>query len=252
MIFRNGDTREPLFKEPPGNRRFVDLYLAVRHSEKRLYADEEVLWLPDVDKDNRYRKEWKVRKQSSTRLCNYLRRMERPLRILEVGCGNGWLSHKVAGIKDVQVLGLDINGPELEQAARVFAFQENLQFACRDLGAQAMMKDKFDIVVFAASLQYFSSVASIITTALQVLVKNGEVHIIDTHFYTTTGAEEARLRSEAYFRSIGLEEMKQFYFQHSFPDLHPFRYHVLYDPNSFLHKLINRHPFHWIRIKKES
>jgi ubiquinone/menaquinone biosynthesis C-methylase UbiE len=251
MNFLQYNSNEPLFREPPGNRRFVDLYLAVRHSEKRLYADEEVLWLPDVDKENLYRKEWKMRKQSSQRLCNYLKRKQRPLRILEVGCGNGWLSHKLAGIKNATVLGLDINGPELEQAARVFAFQDNLQFACRDLGAQAMMKERFDIVVFAASLQYFSSVASIISIALQVLEKNGEVHILDTHFYTPSDATAARLRSEAYFRSIGLEEMKQFYFQHSFPDLEPFRYQLLFDPHSFIHKIFNRHPFHWIRIQKE-
>ncbi|HWJ92523.1 MAG TPA: class I SAM-dependent methyltransferase [Flavisolibacter sp.] len=249
MSVSNHDTNKPLFREPAGSRRFVDLYLAVRNSEKRLYGDEEVLWLPDVGKDNRYRKEWRIRKRSAQRFCDYLKQKRRPLRILEVGCGNGWLSHRLAGIKGAQVLGIDINLPELEQAARVFALQENLQFACRDLGAQAMLKEKFDIVVFAASLQYFSSVSSILGTALQVLDKNGEVHIIDTHFYTPAEAIQAGKRSEAYFRSIGVEEMKQFYFQHSFTQIHPFRYEVLYDPHSFIHKIINRHPFHWIRIR---
>ncbi|MEI9943399.1 MAG: hypothetical protein WDN26_04195 [Chitinophagaceae bacterium] len=49
---------------------------------------------------------------------------------------------------------------------------------------QACLKDRqFDIIIFAAAIQYFPSLAGIINTALDLLKEDGEIHIIDSHFY---------------------------------------------------------------------
>ncbi|MBS1530405.1 MAG: hypothetical protein JSU01_08870, partial [Bacteroidetes bacterium] len=92
---------------------FEDLYLAVRRREKRIYSDEQLLNLPDIDPDHIHAAEWKIRKRSGARLVDYLRKKRRSLRILEVGCGNGWLSAKMAGIPGSYVIGLDINQTEI-------------------------------------------------------------------------------------------------------------------------------------------
>src|SRR5271157_59561 len=99
---------------------FEDLYIGVRQQEKRLYTDEQLKNLPDIDSLHIYCNEWKIRKRSGERLIAYLGRKRRNLRILEVGCGNGWLSAKMAAIPKARVTGLDINQVEIAQANRVF------------------------------------------------------------------------------------------------------------------------------------
>ena len=72
---------------------FEQLYIKLRNQEKRIYEDEEVAWLPDVSEDNIHKKEWRIRKASCQKLTHYLSSKKRALKILEVGCGNGWLSY---------------------------------------------------------------------------------------------------------------------------------------------------------------
>src|ERR1700760_1446554 len=130
---------------------FEDLYIAARKQEKRLYTDEQLTRLPDIDPVHPYYPEWKIRKHSSERLVKYLERKRRNLRILEIGCGNGWLSAKLAGISDANVIGLDINQVEINQATRVFK-KSNLQFIYDTFNDNTFEDETFDVIVFAASL----------------------------------------------------------------------------------------------------
>ena len=68
---------------------FEKLYLQLREKEKRIYTDEEVIALPEIAEGHPHYAEWQMRKQSAKRLVTYLQREQRPLKILEVGCGNG-------------------------------------------------------------------------------------------------------------------------------------------------------------------
>ena len=99
---------------------FEDLYLTVRQKEGRFYTDEQVSQLPDIEEIHPYFHEWQMRARSGGRLINYLQKKNKPLSILEIGCGNGWLSAKMAGLNGALVTGLDANKPEIEQARRVF------------------------------------------------------------------------------------------------------------------------------------
>jgi protein-L-isoaspartate O-methyltransferase len=47
---------------------------------------------------HRHYHEWQIRKASSNRLVKYLAKKQKILEILEVGCGNGWLSAKLSVI----------------------------------------------------------------------------------------------------------------------------------------------------------
>lgn len=228
---------------------FERLYIELRSQEKRIYTDEEVAWLPEVDEGHIHRKEWQIRKASCKKLVHYLEHKRRSLKILEVGCGNGWLSYQLSQMRYANVIGLDINLPELQQAERVFAAIPNLNFVYGDLDSLEL--EKFDIVVFAASIQYFQSFSSIIETVLERLNEKGEVHIIDSHFYFETEVQEAEQRSLDYFHNKGFDRMQDFYFHHSLKELEGFNYSILYDPNSTLNKILKRKiPFYWIRIRK--
>ncbi|RPI24589.1 MAG: SAM-dependent methyltransferase, partial [Chloroflexota bacterium] len=99
----------------------ADLYLRVREREGRLYPDEIVRRLPDIPADHPLANEWHLRASSSARLIRYLERLGRPLAVLELGCGNGWLSAQAAHTPEAQIWGLDRYTCELVQAARLFA-----------------------------------------------------------------------------------------------------------------------------------
>ena len=160
---------------------FEEVYIASRSSENRLYQDEQVGQLPFIAPAHVHYHEWEVRRRSSERLINYLKKKKKSLSILEVGCGNGWLSARMAALGNSIVTGTDINSIELNQARRVFAGVTNLHFEAR--GVKDLHPDrKFDIVVFAASIQYFPSLDRIIPDTLSILKPDGEIHILGHSF----------------------------------------------------------------------
>lgn len=228
---------------------FESIYVDLRIDEKRMYTDEEVLWLPDVNEDHLHRNEWKIRKASCEKFTKYLLNKTKPLKILEVGCGNGWLSYHLSQVPNTTVVGLDINLLELQQAERVFGGTANLNFVHGDLNA--LEHQQFDVIVFAASIQYFNSFSNIIGSALEKLNSGGEIHILDSHLYYQTELAQAKKRSREYFYNRGFNKMDDFYFHHTLKDLHEFKFHILHNPNSIINRVLKKsNPFHWICIKK--
>jgi 2-polyprenyl-3-methyl-5-hydroxy-6-metoxy-1,4-benzoquinol methylase len=204
-----------IFTDPGKFSEQEQTYLELREKEGRIYNDEQVRRLPEIPPNHPLAFEWKVRKRSSEKLLKYLDSKNQSLRILEIGCGNGWLSHAMSKIKDADVTGVDINIPELEQAARVFKNQKNLQFGYADI-FETSFENRFDIIVIASAIQYFPSPVKSIDRLLGMINKNGEIHILDSPLYKSEKESgEAHERSAAYFRKQGASSMSQYYFHHS-------------------------------------
>lgn len=228
---------------------FERLYLAVREQEGRVYTDVEVSNLPQVDIMHPHYAEWQIRKRSASRLTNYLGKKKRPLDILEVGCGNGWLAAKMAGIPQVNVTGMDINLVEINQASRVFR-KNNLRFMYDAFIHDPLSSNMFDIIVFAAVLPYFPSVQSTLKAAVNYLKPGGEVHIIDTPFYPQPQVPRASGRCVEYYTNMGFPEMAGHYFHHTLNDLDGFKFCVLAHPGSLFNRLIRKDRFFWITVLK--
>jgi ubiquinone/menaquinone biosynthesis C-methylase UbiE len=232
----------------PGD--FETLYLQLREKEGRVYTDEEVEALPEIAEAHPHYGEWQMRNQSSRKLISYLQKKQQPLKILEVGCGNGWLSGQLATIPESKVIGTDINFTELQQAAKVFSGIPNLHFIYSHIESDVFNERQFDVIVFAASIQYFSSLTEIISKSLKLLKPDGEIHIIDSHFYSLSELSAAKQRSLLYFGAVGFPEMANWYFHHNLDDLEQYNYSMLYDPGSLFNKFLrNKNPFPWILIK---
>ena len=228
---------------------FENLYLQVREKEKRINTDEETAMLPSVSSQHLYFKEWKLRGYSFKKLVQYLKNKNRLLNILEVGCGNGWLSAGLAATVPGTITGIDINSSELEQAKRVFGEKENLKFLQGDIQNQFLPDNFFDIIVFAASVQYFPSLKRIIQTAQQHLHPVGEIHILDSPFYKRSELEGAKDRTRKHYSSLGFSEMSSYYFHHCIDELKNFKYEILYNPDSLFNKFRRiKNPFYMIKI----
>jgi ubiquinone/menaquinone biosynthesis C-methylase UbiE len=232
----------------PGiNPDFEDLYIDVRRLEKRVYSDCELMFLPDIDPSHIHYKEWQTRKHSSQRLINYLSKKDKRLNILEVGCGNGWLSSKLSAIKNTEVIGLDINHIEIRQAQRVFK-KDNLEFVCDGFSPELFDGIKFDVILFAASIQYFPSVKNILQNTFKCLTANGEIHIMDTPFYDPDDINSAMIRAKEYFTMLDCPEMAAYYFYHSLSMLKPFNYRILANPGGIINRISKKDAFYWISV----
>lgn len=231
---------------------FTRLYVLLRAKEDRLYADEQVRLLPGIAREHPHYREWRCRGRSAARLVNHFSRLQRPLHILEAGCGNGWLSHRLSAIPRASVTGFDINAEELAQAARVFGNIPHLRF----VGGNPLEEQPqrlYDAIVFAASIQYFASLENTMRMAMRHLKTTGSIHITDTHFYKPHEIMAAKQRSASHFRSLGFPGMNDHYFHHTIQSLQPFNYRLLYDPSALWNRLRKASdPFPWICIQNEA
>lgn len=241
-----------LSSQIPGNENeFEKIYSSLREKEGRILNEEEVAKLPIVPTAHPLYKEWKIRKRSSRKLLHHIRKSRQLSNILEVGCGNGWLTALLATVAGGEVWGIDVNRIELRQARKIFSpGKRNLNFLYGDIRSGILAERKFDLIVFAASIQYFKSLKEIVNIALQHLTLQGEIHILDSIFYSPQEISLAKKRSKKYFADLGFPAMSQFYFHHRLHELKPFNYSVLYDPHTWVNRLFRRkNPFFQIVIK---
>lgn len=146
---------------------------------------------------------------------------------------------------------MDINQTELIQAGRVFGGQTRLQFIAGDIRSGILEEAMFDVIVFAASVQYFPSLQKMLNAALAHLTEGGEIHILDTPLYGRSEVEAARQRTATYYSSLGFPAMADYYFHHSIDELKPFEYAVMHKRLSFSDKILGRsNPFPWICVKR--
>ena len=229
---------------------FDQLYFRLRQKEGRIYTDEDVATLPFIYTTHQHYREWVIRKHSQKALISYIKHKNKFSSILEVGCGNGWLTSGIAKAIDAEVTGLDINTHELKQAKRVFNKIPNLHFINGSLQSENLKDEKFDMILFAASIQYFPSLKQTINIAIEHLTLQGEVHIMDSPFYQIQETAAARQRTKAYYAALGFDEMAGHYYHHHLAKLENFQYKILHHPNSWKNKLsIKKNPFYWIVVK---
>lgn len=232
----------------------VDLYLRVREKEGRLFPDDIAIHLPKVPEGHPLEAEWRARAASLQRLVQYLARLPKPMRILELGTGNGWLSHGLSTVPGVRIWGLDRRSSELAQAARLF-HSERLAFLAADIHDPPFCDSTFDLVIVASAIQYFADLPDLIDELRKRLSPRGELHILDSPLYQTSELSAARERSNAYYASIGFPEMSACYFHHTFAEVKRFAPHWLYRPVSHGRRLTRLFgktdsPFPWFYIGK--
>ena len=178
--------REPHF------RRFMQEYQQVRASEGRGSSSPDYyLSLPHADVTGRNAWQWSIRAVTFLYFVRRLlpgieRRFARPLDILDVGAGNGWLSYRLAqrGHLPVAVDLLDNDEDGLGAAQHYYSslgwlfprFQaemDHLPFA----------DGQFDVAIFNASLHYSEDYCATLREAVRCLRPGGCLIVLDSPFY---------------------------------------------------------------------
>lgn len=231
------------------NNKFEKSYLQARSQEGRVMSIEEIKQLPQLT-EHPLEKEWKQRIRSTKRLLSYIER-DSPINVLDIGCGNAWLLYKIAP-KVQQADGIEVNLKELEQATQVLADFQNVELYYGDI-FMLPLKRKYDMIILNAVIQYFPDLKELLIHLQACLSEKGSIHILDSPIYTTQGVSKAKTRSDAYYESIGCDNMKNYYFHHNWAALEGFKYQVPYNPNTYFQRICRKggyvdSPFPWVKI----
>lgn len=227
---------------------FETPYIKYRKKESYLLSDAEVSELPDTFLYNMHRKEWVIRKKTLARFYTYMKKRQGSAKVLDVGCGNGWISNKLSNIEGFSVYGLDINRTELEQAARVFP-KANLHFCYGDVYRPIFEDGIFDYIILSDSINYFSNLQQLVNRCRSLLKSGGEVHIIDSQIYLENQIEEAKEKTEEHLEKLACPEMMEHLHFHSKNDFSHYDYEYLYSYGFFKRLFkVKDSLYPWIKI----
>lgn len=254
LLARNGVFQENVLvlSNPAESVLFEENYSAVRQVENRHYSDRELLDLPEIREDHPHAEEWALRKHTCSKLKTFLERKRRLLTILDLGCGNGWMSNSLTSLKGAIVCAVDLNMAEIDQGARVFSENLQLQFCYANIFNPVFYPESFDQIILSSVIQYFPNIKHLLYRLRELLTADGEIHIVDSNLYRKKTIFSARLRSQQYYEDLGFPNMAKFYHHHLMSDLKAFSPRIMYHPQRLSHRLFDksekRSPFPWICI----
>jgi len=243
-----------LAQSPGENSSIEGKYHALREKEGWIYPDTIVAQLPFIANGDPHSAQWQVRKDSFRRFVQYLLAQHPGSAILDVGCGNGWMAHGLAK-EGFDVCAVDLNYRELRQGARIFRETSNAVWLYGNIVSGIVPHDSMDCVVMASSLQYFADLSPLMNSLFRIVRDAGEIHIIDTPFYTAREKENAAYRSRTYFAGIGHPDFADHYYHKTYDELRSYHFRVHYHPNRTMkniRKIFGQggSPFPWIVIQK--
>lgn len=177
--------------------RFGEAYAHQRAAEGRAYLIDDLLSLPHL-KHGPLKAQWAVRARTFEAFERRVLRplvlaRGRPLDLLDLGAGNGWLSYRIA-MAGHRTTALDIRADAIDGLGAA------TPYVARCEGRMAVLSAPFeaiplagasmDICLFNAALHYATDLAEVLAEAARVARPDGIIAILDSPFYQT---EEAGL-----------------------------------------------------------
>ena len=163
---------------------FLADYTRIRHAEQRGSDDPAYyLRLPDCPPDHPIAAQWALRRRTFAAFTRrVLPRLGSGLRILDLGAGVGWLSHRLA-LLGHHPMAVDLTADDRDGlgAGRHYGSawpRVQAEFDRLPLAAEAA-----DLVIFNASLHYSTDYEVTLAEALRVLPPGGTVAVLESPIY---------------------------------------------------------------------
>ncbi len=166
--------------------------------------------LPDVDDRHPQADIWRVRRDTFGRLCGRVlaRRDDRSLTVLDLGAGNGWLSHRLAALGH-RVVALDWLDDAVDGLGVWPRYPSRFVCVQADFDRAPFAPAQFDLVVFNGSLHYAPDVMATIIGAARQVAPGGALLVMDSPTFRRAADGQAMLRrADQQLRSeYGLEDV---------------------------------------------
>jgi SAM-dependent methyltransferase len=153
---------------------------------------------------------WRIRSRSfQTLFDQVLRPLEarrpQPLKVFDVGAGNGWLSYQLSQ-RGHEVAAIDISTDDSDGLGTMIRYGHATAVAIQaEFDRLPFLANQADLVVFNASLHYSTNYHSTLSEALRVLRADGLLTVLDSPVYrdTASGDLMVREREAAFQRTYG-------------------------------------------------
>ncbi len=158
---------------------------------------EELLALPFVQ-HGPFARQWSVRARTFVRFVRAvvepqeLSATPRPLRVLDLGAGNGWLCYQLTQ-RGHACVALDWRRDTVDGLGAATPYLDHLSGGFGRVVATfeaVPLRPTFDIAVFNAAIHYATSLEDTIAEAVRVTRPGGRVVILDSPFYAETSDGE--------------------------------------------------------------
>jgi 2-polyprenyl-3-methyl-5-hydroxy-6-metoxy-1,4-benzoquinol methylase len=98
----------------------------------------------------------------------------RGLRILDIGCGNGWAVTRHLGEPGDEILGIDMHAPSIDYAQSNFT-RHGLDFRCVSAESLYNIPKKWDVIVLADVLEHVEDPKEILSICSKLLTSDGQL-----------------------------------------------------------------------------
>jgi len=163
---------------------FVQQYRAVRARDGyRQPSPEYYRQLPSVDAGDPDAGVWRIRRETYRNLLRHVfAAAPQSIRVLDLGAGNGWLSHRLAELGHHPVA-VDVVDDEMDGLRAARHFTSEFPRVQADFGELPFAPSQFDVAVFNASLHYAGDAMVALSHARQMLVPGGSLVVMDSPMF---------------------------------------------------------------------
>lgn len=207
---RHGTWRMLLPQSAARYAQFVQEYETVRKAEGRGSRDPAYYRaLPYRDLSGRMSGDWKIRAASFDTLLAQVvlpleQRLQRPLRVLDLGAGNGWLSNRIAG-RGHAAAAVDLLDNDFDGLGCAAFYETRITPVQAEFDALPFVDGSVDLVIFNAAFHYSIDYAATLARARRALAAGGVIAVVDTPVYrdAASGAAMVSERQAQFVRQYG-------------------------------------------------
>jgi SAM-dependent methyltransferase len=179
--------------------RFIRDYQFIRSAENRGSTDAEYYFnLPYRDLSDSNSQQWVIRAKTFLHikrniLPSLLPGLKRPLKILDLGAGNGWMSYRLA-LDGHSPVAVDLLTNDRDGLGAAAHYRKHLPMLFprfqAELDTLPFTDDEFDLVIYNASFHYSENYEKTVAEALRCTCAGGTVLIADTPWYSNEESGE--------------------------------------------------------------